>query len=271
MFDEIGYWSELKLEIIQKYAQAYSKILDKKNLYHIYIDAFSSSGINISRNSGDLVLGSSLNAINIDPPFKEYHLIDLDNDKIQILHEITKKEDNVKIYEGDANEILIKKILPTVRYEQYKRAFCLLDPYGLHFKWDILRMSAELKTVDIFINFPIMAMNRTVLWDRFERVHQNQVKKMNEFWGDSTWERIVYRSQRNLFGGEEKVKIADSQTLLRYYMERLKTVAGFKFVPDPLPMRNKVGSILYYLLFASQQLVAENIIRDIFDKYREKV
>ena len=26
-FDEIGYWSELKLEIIKKYAAAYSKIL----------------------------------------------------------------------------------------------------------------------------------------------------------------------------------------------------------------------------------------------------
>ena len=30
-FDEIGYWSELKLEIIRDYAAAYSKILAAQN------------------------------------------------------------------------------------------------------------------------------------------------------------------------------------------------------------------------------------------------
>ncbi|MGO9109324.1 MAG: hypothetical protein ACLP9L_08835 [Thermoguttaceae bacterium] len=28
-FDEIGYWSEIKLDIVRKYAQAYSNILSK--------------------------------------------------------------------------------------------------------------------------------------------------------------------------------------------------------------------------------------------------
>src|SRR5712672_907087 len=35
-FDEIGYWSEIKLEIIKQYAQAYSKILVKHRLHHVY-------------------------------------------------------------------------------------------------------------------------------------------------------------------------------------------------------------------------------------------
>jgi len=41
-FDEIGYWSELKLEIIRKYARAYSTILTRQArrlpLRHVYID-----------------------------------------------------------------------------------------------------------------------------------------------------------------------------------------------------------------------------------------
>ncbi len=42
--DEVGNWSEIKLEIIQKYAVAYSTILSKKkNLHHVYIDAFQMS------------------------------------------------------------------------------------------------------------------------------------------------------------------------------------------------------------------------------------
>ncbi len=45
-YDEIGYWSEIKLEIIKEYASAYSKILSSRrnpSFYHIYIDSFVKS------------------------------------------------------------------------------------------------------------------------------------------------------------------------------------------------------------------------------------
>jgi hypothetical protein len=37
-FDEVGDWSELKLEILEKYASAYSAILAKKNLLAVTSD-----------------------------------------------------------------------------------------------------------------------------------------------------------------------------------------------------------------------------------------
>jgi three-Cys-motif partner protein len=51
-FDKIGYWSEIKLEIVREYAKAYSTILSaQKNpkLTHVYIDAFSGPGEHISK------------------------------------------------------------------------------------------------------------------------------------------------------------------------------------------------------------------------------
>lgn len=41
-YDEIGYWSEIKLEIISKYATAYSTIMAANPVIkcHLYIDAF---------------------------------------------------------------------------------------------------------------------------------------------------------------------------------------------------------------------------------------
>src|SRR5689334_22566425 len=39
-FDEIGYWSEIKLSIIKEYAAAYSTILSARNFHHVYIDGF---------------------------------------------------------------------------------------------------------------------------------------------------------------------------------------------------------------------------------------
>ena len=90
--DEVGYWSELKLEIIRKYAGAYSQILaaQKSSLEHHYIDAFAGAGIHVAKRTGEFILGSPLNALNIDPPFKHYHLIDLDGERVEYLRRITK-------------------------------------------------------------------------------------------------------------------------------------------------------------------------------------
>ena len=80
-FDTIGYWSELKLQIVQQYAGAYSKIFSasrQQYFKYIYVDAFAGAGFHLSRKTGEWVAGSPLNALNIDPPFHEFHLIDID-------------------------------------------------------------------------------------------------------------------------------------------------------------------------------------------------
>ena len=50
--DEIGYWSEIKLDIIREYAKAYSTILaaqEKPRFHHVYIDAFAGAGVHLSK------------------------------------------------------------------------------------------------------------------------------------------------------------------------------------------------------------------------------
>lgn len=69
-FDHIGYWSEVKLEIVRRYAEAYSRILAAQTnprLCHVYIDGFSGPGVHVSKTSGEFVLGSPLNALLVQP------------------------------------------------------------------------------------------------------------------------------------------------------------------------------------------------------------
>lgn len=54
------------------------------------------------------------------------------------------------------------------------------------------------------------------------------------------------------------------------FRERLQKVAGFKYVPKPVPMKNSRSAILYYLFFAAQKETAENIVLDILTKYRRE-
>ena len=269
---EIGYWSEIKLEIIKKYAEAYSIILSKQGfLKHIYIDAFAGAGIHISKTSKEIVAGSPLNALNVKPPFKELHLIDLDGKRAKFLDELTQDFSNVYVYQGDCNKILLEKVFPKVRYEDYRRGLCLLDPYGLHLNWEVLRKAGEMKSLDIFLNFPTMDMNRTTLWKNFGAVDEEMIKRMTAFWGDESWKDVSYSlsPQPALFGEEIKEK-ESNQAIAESFRERLQTVAGFKFVPKPIPMRNSTGATLYYLFFASNNEKGDKIARYILKKYKDK-
>lgn len=85
-FDEIGYWSEVKLEIQKEYAKAYSTILSaQKNpkLTHVYVDAFAGAGVHLTKQTREFVPGSPLNALSVEPAFHEYHLIDIQPERVE--------------------------------------------------------------------------------------------------------------------------------------------------------------------------------------------
>lgn len=268
---DIGYWSEIKLNIVKDYAEAYSTILAKSGLKHVYIDAFAGASVHISRQSSELVPGSPLNALWVRPPFTELHLIDLDGNKIDLLTELIQSHSNVHVYHGDANEILLTKVFPKVLYRDYKRGLCLLDPYGLHLKWEVMKRAADLGTIEIFLNFPIMDMNRNALYKNFEIADEKQSARMTAFWGDESWKQIAYTepAQQGLFGPSPLQKEPNS-VIAESFRERLRSVAGFKFVPEPIPMRNKSGATIYYLFFASQNETGARIANHILTKYKDK-
>lgn len=267
-FDTIGDWSEIKLDIIKEYAAAYSTIFSSEQqakFHHVYIDAFAGAGVHISKMTREFIPGSPLNALLVTPPFREFHFIDLDGKKVAALKELVGSRSEVHLYKGDCNEILLEKVFPQVRFEDYRRGLCLLDPYGLHLNWEVIQTAGGMKSIDLFLNFPIMDMNRTTLWRDPNRVDELSIARMNAFWGDESWRAIAYESVPTLFGpAEEKV---GNDAVAAAFRTRLKEIAGFKEVPEPLPMRNSKGSIVYYLFFASPKPVAKRIINTIFKKY----
>ena len=270
-YDEIGYWSEIKLDIIREYAAAYSRIItsqESTSFYHVYIDAFAGPGIHISRSTGGLVAGSPLNTLEIHPPFKEYHFIDLEKSKTEALRKIVGDRKDVFIWNEDCNEVLLNTVFPRVPYNRFRRALCLLDPYGLDLEWKVIKKAGEMKSIEIFLNFPIMDMNRNVLWTDPEKVDPGRLDPMDAFWGDRSWHKAAYEvSQLGLFG--DRPEKTSNEAIVKAFRQRLKQVAGFEYVPDPMPMRNSQNAVVYFLFFAAQKPVADTIVSDIFKKYRK--
>lgn len=269
-YDVIGYWSEVKLEIVKKYASAYSTIMSKQPSIkgYLYIDAFAGAGKHISKTTGEFVSGSPLNALNIRPPFTEFHLIDLNRRKAAELRKLIGDRSDIEVYEEDANNVLINSVFPRCRYQDYKRALCLLDPYKLNVDWKVIQTAGEMQSIEAFYNFMLMDANMNVLWRNPDRVSDVQSARLDKAWGDHSWRDIAYSKSPGLFGDIETK--ADNETIAEAFRQRLQKIAGFKYVPPPLPMRNEQGSVIYYLYFASPNATGSGIVRDIFNKYRNE-
>ena len=125
-----------------------------------------------------------------------------------------------------------------------------------------------MKSIDMFLNFPMMDMNRNALWRQPEKVGTAAIERMNVFWGDDSWRQAAYEENETLFGPE--LRKQQSPAIVEAYRKRLKEVAGFAHVSRPLPMRNDQGALIYYLLLASKERVAEGIVEDIFKKYETR-
>lgn len=267
--DTVGYWTELKLNILQDYANAYAAVLSKQPSikHYAYIDGFAGAGAHISKTSGKQIDGSPALALSVKPGFSHYHFIEMDKKRVQRLRRMSPRED-VTVYEGDCNEVLLKEVFPKCRYEDYRRALCLLDPYGLNPSWQVVEKAGKMRSIEIFMNFMIMDANMNVLWKNPDAVSPDQAQRMTVFWGDDSWRKAAYVIERGLFGDMEEK--ASNESIVAAYLTRLKDVAGFKYVPEPMPMRNSKGAVVYYLFFASHNETGNRIARSVFKKYRNK-
>jgi three-Cys-motif partner protein len=268
-FDEVNVWSEIKLEIVQKYGAAYTAAFSRRpGLKKLYVDAFSGAGAHISKSSGSQIDGSPARALKIAPPFDGFYFIDMNEKKTAHLKALCGAREDVHIETGDASQYLTRTLLPTIKYENYNRALCLFDPYGLHLDWQAMEMAGQSHAVDMFLNFPVMDMNRNAIWRNPAAVPQDGLDRMDRFWGEGSWRAAAYAEQpQGDFFGTPVIK-QGNDAIVAAFQERLRTVAGFQFVPDPLPMKNSMNAVVYYLFFASQKPVAKKIIDDIFKKYR---
>jgi three-Cys-motif partner protein len=266
--DEIGPWSEIKLDILRDYAAPYSRILKTNGFHHGYIDAFSGPGLHIRKAGGEEVLGSPLVALGVQPPFDEYHFIDLDREKVDFLKAQVGSRSDVTFYNADSNQVMLESILPRFSYAKRTRALCVLDPYALTLDWDVVQAAGGSQAVEVFINFPVMQMNRNCKYENISQILPGELEAMDRFWGDRSWHGAMFRpsAQTDLFGAEGLDK-TENRDLVNAYCKRLNEIAGFGFVANPLPMRNSRNAIVYYLIFAGPNKTGWKIVQDIYRKY----
>jgi len=121
--------------------------------------------------------------------------------------------------------------------------------------------AAAAKTVETFIHFPTGDVQRNVLRHDQSKVDPEEIGRMNRMWGDESWRTAAYADEPDLFGSRAVKQPIDM--VLAAFADRLRKVAGFKYVSEPLPMRNSTNAIIYHLMFATQNKTGLRIANDV--------
>jgi three-Cys-motif partner protein len=272
LIDEVGPWSEVKVEIVREYAQVFLKIIagSRASFHPVYMDGFSGSGLLKSETRGATVESTPTRIVAIEPGFEEYWFIEKDPAKRDLLEGLIGNNPKVSAVEGDSNEILLEELLPKMTYGSFRKGLLFLDPYKLAVDWRVVEAAGKSRCVDLLLNFPIHDMNRAVLWTDPSRVSASNIARMNWFCGAESWREVAYREERDLFGNVITEKVGGNEPIVEWYRQRLKDVAGFEHVSTALPMKNENNVVVYYLIGASQKPQAVSVFNSVFKKWRKR-
>lgn len=298
--DEIGPWSQDKLDLLQAYLPAYSKIMNSERQRvwlqrcH-YIDAFagavwqkpkttkrgakaqsqdllwgpeSVSPVEVDADVEQYIEGSPLRALNTEPTFDTCWFIDRSEWRLEQLNSLQKQfpDRDIRIRSGDCNPILRDEIATEITRKSKQRGVVFLDPYGLGVEWGTVVALANAQTFDIFINFSLMHVTRILKRD--EAPDQSAIDLFNKVMGDSSWTQQLYKPPAQTSFLEDLSMVRDvmqPRWLAEIYADQLKQV--FPYVTRSVIMYSSKNAPLYALLLASHNRYAVKIMNDIFAKY----
>jgi three-Cys-motif partner protein len=247
--------------------------MNRQKFRFAYIDAFAGTGYRVieheeselsktfpeifDQETQQFLDGSARIALQVRPKFDKYIFIERDAQRTAELEklktEYTDLRDDIMIINADANAYLQDLCLH--RRWSKNRAVLFLDPFGMQVSWQTIAAIAGTKAIDLWILFPISAVNR--LLTKTGKISASWRKALDGMFGSTDWYDVFYRTREftNVFGGEQTdtVKLADFDLISQYFVNRLKAVfAGV--AENPLPLLNSRKHPLYLLCFAAGNL-----------------
>jgi three-Cys-motif partner protein len=257
------WWSEVKLQILTDYLQAFTRVVRGGSPEAIYLDLFAGSYENERRHEPGTFAGSSQIALNIDPSFTRLVFCELDGPAQQLRAAIETDRPNDsrwRVVEGDSNGTL-PGILSSLTDVRWVPTFAFLDPRGLQVAWTtveaLARWRADKKTkVEQWMLFPEPALAR-VLGLQGAR-GRNSADRLNHLYGNDRWVAIHELRRADHITPEEMR--AEFVNLYRWQLEQ---DLGYK-TTHALQIVNTAGHPVYTMVFATDSDPGDKIMAHVY-------
>lgn len=246
----VGTWSGDKFYYIRGYLELFARAMHAMFPRRAYVDLFAGPGRCVCDDRSGELDGTPLIALQVSQPFTAYHFVEADSEAMAALRTRAARLASTAVpgfHEFDANRAVdtIVGQLPTDAL-----SVAVIDPTGLHLRFDSLRRLTAGRRTDLIYIFPEgMAAKRNI--DRF--LAQT----------DSRLDRVLgTRSWRDRVAAGLKAKsLADPQIewqmlgrpIVEVFREQL-TLLGYVDVKlgSEVLVRNTKHVPLYYIVFASK-------------------
>ena len=269
-------YTKQKLDTVERYLRPYSTALNGK-FKLLYVDACAGSGASIPKaatkseaedaqqaldgfarpvvDSDQIVIGSALRALSINPPFHQYLFNDLDSKNVESLKTAINGKfsylgDRVLTTNLDANEML-RNMAASYDWRE-TRAVVFLDPFGLQIKFETLEILARTRAVDLWYLVPVFAMYRQVSGDG--EINLDGGPRVDAALGTMAWRNMAVKTEtvpEDLFedAGTKTKRAMDIEGFEAIAKYRLASAFGGRVLDKTLPL-GKNGVHYFSLMFA---------------------
>ena len=207
-------------ENAESYWQGVLRVIDDFNnlgLFGIYIDDEFIFGIlgnflsgftteNLAQLINEIIgVGEAIFAIIIAFISSIYILIEKDEEYHNALKqkiEASDKVNNIKLLQGDCNELL-KSLNGKQWYSEKWRGVIFLDPYAMELDWESLTKISNTRAFDMWYLFPYSAVTRNL--ENKGNIPQANKERLDRIFGTENWKYELYKesAQLTLFGDSE--------------------------------------------------------------------
>lgn len=246
---DVGAWTEQKHRYVAIYAMQFSSGMKNKWGTLVYLELYAGAGYSRIRDTGRLILGSPLLALQLKDPFHKYIFCEENTRKIEALKSRVQRfapTANVAYIPGDCNKQVgqIVSEIPMASTSNTVLCLCFADPFDIGLKFQTLQ-----KLSSRYVDFIVLLALHSDANRAYKRYVMEDAVKVDEFLGSRTW--------------RDRWKIAEGNgvTFPRFLAQEFDaSMQNLGYLHTPLDRMKLVRSDeknlpLYYLaLFSRRQL-----------------
>lgn len=247
-----GQWTIEKLDILEKYLNAYTTALKKQPFKLLYLDAFAGTGyVELDRGEdAEFIRGSARRAINVkDKPFDELIFVEKDQDRCTELESLKNEfsRRDIRIENSDANDFLrgLRKDW------RGWRGVLFLDPFATQIHWRTIEAVAGFEALDTWILFPTAAIVRMLPTSKKpDDIEPKWANRLTSVFGNDGWRDLYQQSpQASLFGEPDLERMEGVGGLIEIYKQNLRELFGNRFLDKSRTLRNSRNVPLFEFIF----------------------
>ena len=259
----VGPWSADKLYYVARYLEVFSAAMHKQFPVRHYLDLFAGPGKCVLDDGSGEIEGSPLIALSLAHRFTRYHFVDADEAAARALRQRAERRGwrppEVQVYEEDANEVVTRlaRAVPATAL-----SVAVIDPTGLHFRFDSLRILTHKRRMDLIYLFPEGMAAKRNLQTFLEQEHS----ALDDVLGTADWRTTVTPHLRRDADPDPQAYWDHVGRPLVQTLQRQLGTLGYQSVhvgSEIVAVRNRTNVPLYYLVFASKHRLGHRLWKSV--------